>query len=99
MARGNWQAGLSRVAIAVIVLQGIVLVLLLGLTWALLNGDGWFDSRHDRALLWDDAAVVTGLVCLAPLLGFALLRRSSGVFAGFTTLIVSGLVLLAVRPA
>lgn len=98
MTRRKWEAGLSRLAVAGFVAQGIFVAALLGVAALLLHSQGWFSDAHDRALLWDDVTVATGLICGVPLLSFLIRKRSSAVALAAVMTVVVCTVLLALRP-
>jgi hypothetical protein len=85
--------------VAGFVVQGVVIAVLLGIAAVLLRSHGWFSSLHDRALLWDDTAVVIGLLCGVPLLGFLIRKRSSAVVTGMVITVAASVVLVALRPS
>ncbi|MBM9506666.1 hypothetical protein [Actinacidiphila acididurans] len=72
---------------------------MLAATTALLHSGGWFDDAHDHALLWDDAAVVVGLICGIPLAWSLISRRSSAVAVEIMLTIFACVMLLVLRPA
>ncbi|MBF9072836.1 hypothetical protein [Streptacidiphilus fuscans] len=99
VTRRNWEAGLSCLAVAGFVVQGVVITALLGIAAVLLHSHGWFSEPHDRALLWDDTAAFIGLLCGAPLIAFLVRKRSSEVGTGILITVAAFVILLALRPS
>ena len=74
-SRSRDQSGFSGWALAGVVLQVVLTVVALLIAGLLMDSSGWFDSVHDRALVWGDLVAFTGFVWGLPLIVNVLTRR------------------------